>query len=245
MTDDQPDDLTPEEQRVRNLLAEARHTEPLPDDIAARLDAVLADLPAPGPRVSDRPASRPADLAAARRRRTARSLLVAAAAVVLLGFGLQQVTQGDLGASSSSSDSDSAAGGAAPEAADEQPSRTSKPSDRLSDDRGGDADSAESGARSFPRSAVPLTSQRFSRQVRRIQSVGVATSGASEVLPTELDAASGCASAGWGRGRVVAVTYDDEPGALVFRPASGDTQIVDLFLCGEREPTRSITLTAS
>ena len=45
------DDLTPEEEQVRRLLADARHTEPMPADVAARLDEVLAGLPrdAPGP----------------------------------------------------------------------------------------------------------------------------------------------------------------------------------------------------
>ena len=38
-------DLTPaEEERVRRLLADARHTEPMPDEVVARLDGVLADL---------------------------------------------------------------------------------------------------------------------------------------------------------------------------------------------------------
>ena len=38
-------ELTPTEEQVRRLLADARHTEPMPDDVAARLDGVLADLP--------------------------------------------------------------------------------------------------------------------------------------------------------------------------------------------------------
>ena len=44
------DDLTPEEEQVRRLLADARHTEPMPDDVAARLDEVLADLQERSPR---------------------------------------------------------------------------------------------------------------------------------------------------------------------------------------------------
>jgi hypothetical protein len=35
---------TPDEERVRRLLADARHDEPVPEDVAARLDGVLADL---------------------------------------------------------------------------------------------------------------------------------------------------------------------------------------------------------
>ena len=44
---------------------------------------------------------------------------------------------------------------------------------------------------------------------------------------------------------VVAVRYDGERGWLVFRPPEGETQVVDLYLCGQDDPTRSITLPAS
>jgi hypothetical protein len=39
-------------------------------------------------------------------------------------------------------------------------------------------------------------------------------------------------------------TYDEAPAYLVLRPAAGDTQVVDLYLCGDTTPRRSITLTA-
>jgi hypothetical protein len=45
-------------------------------------------------------------------------------------------------------------------------------------------------------------------------------------------------------GPAVAVRYDGEPGVAVFRPVHGDTQVVDLFLCGHDGPYRSITLPA-
>ena len=83
-------DLTPTDEQVRRLLAEARLVEPTPDDVVDRLDRVLADLG------SEAPAGQPppTDLAARRRRRTARNLLVAAAAVVVLGVGVSQVGLG-------------------------------------------------------------------------------------------------------------------------------------------------------
>jgi hypothetical protein len=43
---------------------------------------------------------------------------------------------------------------------------------------------------------------------------------------------------------VVATAYDAAPAALVLHPPSGDVQVVDLYLCGDLEPRRSITLTA-
>src|SRR5215218_10271549 len=76
-----------EDARIRALLADARHTEPMPADVAARLDRVLEEL------AQDRAPIAPViDLA--RRRRTAAKLLVAAAAVVVAGVGAGQVLPG-------------------------------------------------------------------------------------------------------------------------------------------------------
>ena len=79
-------DLTPPEEQVRRLLADARHDEPMPDDVADRLDRVLADL-----QDESRRTPAPIDLAARRRRRIARNVLVAAAAVVVVGVGISRV----------------------------------------------------------------------------------------------------------------------------------------------------------
>ena len=68
-------ELTPEqESEVRRLLAEARHDEPVPADVAARLDDVLADLTreAPG-RLGDGD-ERGINVAPMRGRRTARRI---------------------------------------------------------------------------------------------------------------------------------------------------------------------------
>ena len=55
-----------QQEAVRRLLAEARHDEPVPADVAARLDGVLAQLAAEGP------GGRPAPARAGRRRRPRR-----------------------------------------------------------------------------------------------------------------------------------------------------------------------------
>lgn len=247
-----PDDpeLTPQEQQVRRLLADARHTEPMPDDVAERLAGVLADLGRGRP-IGDLPARRPpapapADLAGARRRRTVRNLLVAAAAVVAVGVGLNEadltVSGGD-GDSTSSADSAGAAERIQAGEADaaEQP-RT--------------ATSGAAGADSFLRDQTPvrLTSERFGPQVRRLQGLqrdaalyGTTTSG-SEAKEQSHDFEAfraSCSTEGWGAGRRIAVRYDGDLGALVFRRAHGETQVVDLYLCGSDEPARSITLPAS
>lgn len=243
---------TSQEEQVRRLLAEARHTEPMPDHVVARLDGVLADLArerADADRRAELPTA-PADLAGARRRRTVRNLLVAAAAVVAVGVGLNEADLtvsggGEDAATSSTSDGigpDSAAGrqGAAAAEAD-QPEAT--------------VPSAADDGDYFLRDQEPvrLTSERFGPQVRRLQAqergpalYGTTTSqSGARAERDELDAfGASCSTEGWGAGRRVAVRYDGDLGALVFRRARGETQVVDLYLCGSDEPARSITLPA-
>ncbi|MDN7121174.1 hypothetical protein INN71_07190 [Nocardioides sp. ChNu-153] len=101
------------EARVRGLLRAAAERSPMPADVAARLDDVLAGLAAERAAASDpgsspdpraEPAPELVDLAAARRRRrVARGLLVAAAAVVVVGVGGTVVPR--LGGSGNESDS--------------------------------------------------------------------------------------------------------------------------------------------
>src|SRR6478735_12643701 len=95
------DDLTPQDEQVRRLLSGARHEEPMPDDVAARLDEVLAGLR------DDRP---PVDIAARQRRRHVRNWVLAAAAVVVIGVGANQVDWS--GMSMSGDDADGSASSA-------------------------------------------------------------------------------------------------------------------------------------
>ena len=81
MSEDPERDLTPEEDaRIRSLLASARASEQVPDDVAARLDSVLADLAAER---DDGQADEQADVdhAAGSRPRWRRGRIVLAAAV--------------------------------------------------------------------------------------------------------------------------------------------------------------------
>ncbi|GAW48071.1 MULTISPECIES: hypothetical protein [unclassified Nocardioides] len=247
----EPEDLTPDEEQVRRLLADARHTEPLPDDVAARLDAVLADLrdEDPSDPVPVTVVQQPADLAAARRRRrNVRSWLVAAAAVVVVGIGINQVTHLDVSADDSGSSAD-----AGPAAAGNQ--LQSGPEDApASSGATQDYSSMPSGA------PVRLDPDRFGAQVSRLRDTEFArvtgtagalsgSASAESPLPDALsdrhDAYEDtCPTTGWGRGRAVPVRYDGRPGVLVLRPVRGDTQIVDLFLCGSDHTERSITLPA-
>lgn len=246
-------DLTPADEQVRRLLADARHTEPMPDDVAARLDRVLTDLA--GERRdadhADRSVAVATSLAAARRRRTARNLLVAAAAVVAIGFGLNSVDLTVSGGDEDSAASDAGADSAGvPNAA--QAEGTGPARDELSAESPGafeaDKDGGVTGSLAYG-PPVRLTSDRFGAQVRRLH-----TNTRTMALTDSSDAPTdglfslgrslrpGCPTTGWGTGLLVPARYDGRLGAVIFRKATGETQVVDLFLCGNDEPTRSITL---
>src|SRR6478609_10819271 len=141
------EDLTPADEQVRRLLSDARHDEPMPDDVAARLDEVLAGLQ------DDRP---PVDLAARQRRRHVRTWVLAAAAVVVVGIGANQVDWSGLG--SSGEDSGASADSSALEA-------------------GGSADQAEvpapevagGGQSDWSGARTQLSSEAFGKQVDRFR----------------------------------------------------------------------------
>ncbi|GAA4705266.1 hypothetical protein [Nocardioides conyzicola] len=231
-------ELTPAEEQVRRLLADARHDEPLPGEVADRLDRVLAELQG-----EDRRTPPPADLAARRRRRAARNLILAAAAVVVVGVGIRTVDPTVLGGQSAD---DSGSAGSALESA---------PKDQ--DDAGGGR--ADRYLLSLVGPPVVLGSEDFDRQVRRLNGDQYSANAPAAPAPSAANLQSGdapttdgtertgrtwCNDPAWGRGQRVAVRYDGERGVLVLRTPVDDTRQVDLFLCGESAPTRSATVPA-
>ena len=83
--------------------------------------------------------------------------------------------------------------------------------------------------------------ERFGAELVADDVIDVDLTGDIKVVKT----AEGCLAVSVEPGsEVVATTYDAAPAALVLRPPSGDVQVVDLYLCGDVEPRRSITLTA-
>jgi hypothetical protein len=222
-------DLTPSEEQVRRLLADARHDEPVPADVADRLDRVLADL-----QREDRRTPAAIDLAARRRRRVARNALVAAAAVVVLGVAISRV---DLSGQDAGGSADSGSA-SAPEAA-------------ARDDAGGDvSDDLERLVEGRP---LVLSSEAFDRQVRRLSVHPVPASlaqipseeGYSADANKDLGSAAArprCNDPGWGAGTRIKVRYDSQRGVLVLRPPVGDSRVADLYLCGDSDPTRSTTV---
>ena len=112
---DEPGFEDPDHAWVRDLLADARVTGPVPDDVAARLDETLAALQVR--RSGDLAASEPSPLAPVvpLRRRLGPALVAAATvvAVVGLGFGVVNAVHRSTSGSSATSSADSAAGSAA------------------------------------------------------------------------------------------------------------------------------------
>lgn len=240
------DPLSPEqEEQVRRLLADARHTEPTPDHVVARLDAALADLAA-------EPSRTAAVVRLADRRRRAGRMLLAAAAVVVLGVGVGQVVGSDLGGGE-----DSPTAGSAEDAQEDAGGAAAEPEAEASGEDGSAADI------SALRRPYRISEQRFSREVEDLQTYAASLSSAygedsgaeapGEVAD-EQDLASArnrlkraaqrdvCEPGDWGRGGFVPVVYDASPGWLVLRAPQGDTQVADLFLCGSEQATRSVTL---
>ncbi len=53
-----------------------------------------------------------------------------------------------------------------------------------------------------------------------------------------------CAADSSGPGTLVPVRYGSQRGVLLFGPVRGDSQVVELFACGNPEALRSVTLPA-
>ncbi len=229
--------LTPEQEaRVARLLADARHDEPVPPEVAARLDRVLEGMS--GERVAgpDGPPAPVVDIAARRRRRTF-TLLAAAAAVVVAGVGIGQVvgpTDGD----------DSGGGGDSSLADDNLGSNLDRP-DEAAPERAQPMDPQELEALGEP---AHVTAKSFAAEVRRLQdrpgvrsyaSDGVMMDGSQLTAPS---AEFPCGAAEYGEGKLIAVRYNGRPAVLAYRPPEGETQIVDLLQCGSGDAIRSTTL---
>ncbi|MFT4288375.1 hypothetical protein [Nocardioides sp.] len=219
-----------DEEAVRRLLAEARHDQPVPAEVVARLDRALAVEQA------DSEPARAVDLASRRRRRWGAGLVAAAAVVVaaVVGPQLGQHRSGEDSASSATSladgsaegDDGSSAGSSAGSAADgaaggatgkrETPQATE--ADRLQ-------------AAYALRGAVAISSGSFDDDVAGLR---------DRPSPSrQSQAVFDCAAADWGDGELVPVIYDGAPAVLVFRP---DQTTAELLQCGTGEVLRSTTL---
>jgi len=242
MTEHDPDDreLTPEQEaHVRRLLADARHHDPTPDAVAARLDRVLTDL-------AGEPLRAAAVVRLADRRRRVATVLVAAAASVAAVIGVGQIVSNtDGGADTSSAEQDGISG--------ERPAAGSDQNGYLAG-QNGTSSHGESYGGAGKRMPYELQSDQFARDADALQLEALAstvTDGRTGVDLPEFSAKrlnrvknrSVCDPGAWGGGNYVAVLYDDAEGWMVLRRPRGETQIADLFLCGSESVVRSVTLT--
>jgi hypothetical protein len=216
---------------VRRLLADARHTAPMPDDVAARMDRVLASLGDETPAdVTDRqPAAGVVPITAYRRRRAA-ALLVAAAAVVVGGVALgPHLHRGGAGSPAGASARDSGGGG------------------YELNSGGSIAGGTSDGPALTPAPSAPV---RDGRVVVRPQQFPAAAMQGQRILARRTDAAHSTDSVALGcsglpqHAKAIPAEYQHAPAALVYRRAVGSSQVVDLYVCGSTRPIRSTTLPA-
>ncbi len=249
---DQERELTPQQEaEIRRLLGEARATEPVPDEVAARLDRVLVGLGEDrGGAPSD---ASGAVVALASRRRRASYLLVAAAAVVAVGIGLGQVV-GD----TSGSDADTQ--GAATDtgaAADRESPQEDGVTGAAPIPEATDGVELGSGASAPPQSetrAGRVREASFTADANQLRRALPDTAVDGEFVQLTADQlpsgyvlgprAFDCAPAHWGHGVLVPVYFDGTPAVLAYRPVTGESQVVDLLQCGTGKQLRSTTLQA-
>lgn len=231
-----------QDEAVRAHLAAARHTDPAPPDVVARLEATLGSLQAERSAGGAESPAPVVTLASRRRRRAATALLGAAAAVVL-AVGVGQVLPGgpDSGSDSESA-SDSAAGGSTSSLEDESAADSSGPGE---DDDAYSSDAAPEAQRKSTKrgtdagaAAAEQMPALTSDSALRPQVVDLWR---GHLLSSSLPPPS-CPVAGAGKADQRDVLYDDEPATVVFpRPRDG-FQRVQVYLCGADEPVRSARL---
>lgn len=253
-------DLTPEQEAVRRLLADARHDGPPPPEVVARLDDTLAALVAERSEASvdgpedvdhaDHTVVAPVTDLGARRRRLAGMGMLAAAAVVVAGVALGQALPRG---------ADDSAGGDAASQAESSAGQDAPTEDGGSEsgDGSGDAGGAaeEPGAMSSelapdakrsPADAPRLSSvddDFLDQQLLRLRASAAARPRTLD--PGEASLLGDCLMAGIGPGRRAYATLDDVPVVVVFGRPSGDAQTVSIYACGEgAAPLRRTVLPA-
>ena len=222
------------------MLADARHDEPVPPGVAARLDDALAGLRASTDAPADaEPAGRDANVVPLRRRasRVSRYVL-AAAAVVAIGYGTTQVVGNTLGGSAG--DSGSAGGSSAEDSAAEK------------DSGSGDSPSAAEDAPP-PEAFVPLDELGIEglepiRPANLDQDLTALedTKEQASALRSTRRLAGVCGPRDRAPGsRTLAAAYDGRPTLVVYLAPEDGAQRVDLYLCDTESPRRafrSVTL---
>ena len=228
------------------MLADARHDQPVPPEVAARLDAALAELrstPASGAEDPDTTAPDTLDpdttapdtthpTVVPLRRRVSRVLL-AAAAVLAIGYGATQVlpkgsmsdSGGDNGSASTADNAEAPqaeSGGGAGALAGTPPPVT---------------DLGIAGLRPIDPAALDRDLARLRRESARSEQFA-GTRGTDMVRCGPADPVPGA--------RYVGAAYNGRPALVVYLPVQNGRQTVELFLCDTATPRKvfqTVTLT--
>ena len=231
--------LTPEQEAVRRLLAEARHDGPTPPEVVSRLDETLASLldERAAERVSERSVAPVVDLGARRRRRAGIGLL-AAAAVVVAGVAIGQ----GLPSTSTSDDASTSAAGA------DSDSSLAEAPESAQDDAGGESGAAETGPGDLKSAApnaasLPSVSSADGDLDSQLLLVRPDAAARSQLLGS-VDSLSSCELPRLGQGRRLVAQVDGQPGVIVFRRPDGAAQQAEVYVCGTPEPVRTLSLPA-
>jgi hypothetical protein len=237
-------DPDPDQAAVRRLLADARRTEPMPADVAARMDDVLADLQretpvgagAPEPSVAPRTAPTPApphpvvvSFAAQRRRRAAGMLLGAAAVVVGAVVVVPHLPAPGDSSSSPSSAADN-------NGSDLAGGSVNSPGPEA------DAGKVAGGRVQVRDGRVVVRPDHFTSDAAAAQRLLKRTRATAPQAYRMLDRPTASCVVPHDHGTLVSATYERAPAVLVFHRPESSTQVVDLFVCGSDTPVRSVTL---
>ena len=245
--------LPPEQEAVRRLLVDARHTAPPPPEVVARLDDTLASLVAERASGSaerateheDRSPGRVVDLGS-RRRRIASIGLLAAASVVVAGVAIGQALPrgaGDAGESSAGSQSDSSLAETGDAGGTSADSGTDSSTDSGS---GAGSEPAPESLKSSPAitsDGVPSLSTADADLDAQLLVLREDATGRRQAA--SLDALGDCEIPRPGRSAsVLTAEIDGQVGVVVFRRPVEEAQAVELYVCGVAAPARTITLPA-
>jgi hypothetical protein len=226
----------PDQEAVRRLLGEVPPAGPVPDDVAARLDARLAELVAEREAAIVSPVAETGDdeLAQARRRRRFRIALVAAASVSVLGLGLGTVLD-DLspGGVAGSADSASAGDGGGETMARELEEDTAGPAEAPTDGSPRiESDSTDETAGAVRpvvrRATLEADVTRIAEDQQALRDNDGGRSGVAQLVAP-------CAVPPMESGdRAVPITFEGKNATLVVRAPEGGTREAEIYACDAR-----------
>lgn len=224
---DEPDFDDPAFDDLRALLAKARVVDPVPTDVAARLEDTLSSLQAERRRRHDDPVAAVVPL----RRRLAPVLVAAAAAVVVVvgGVGITQTLRDDSGQAASSADKAASAdaGGRSSESlAGPVPELTTA---RFAQEVAGLDVSGLAG---------PHLTATAGDSIGRSPAPTDSKTPLGALVPQTLT----CAGPGLAGTRTTTVLLDGRPAALVMHPVSAGEQRVDAWSCDGSRRLASTTV---